>query len=50
MVTDADEFKGTVEKIKDNIQKVIVGKSDPIDSVLISILCNGHVLVEDVPG
>tara|TARA_B110000014_G_C20112522_1_gene586437 strand:- start:1367 stop:2323 length:957 start_codon:yes stop_codon:yes gene_type:complete len=50
LVTDADEFKGTVEKIKDNIQKVIVGKSDPIDSVLISILCNGHVLVEDVPG
>ncbi len=50
MVTDADEFKGAVEKIKDNIQKVIVGKSDAIDSVLISILCNGHVLVEDVPG
>jgi len=50
LVTDADEFKGAVEKIKDNIQKVIVGKSDAIDSVLISILCNGHVLVEDVPG
>ncbi|MEC7837032.1 MAG: MoxR family ATPase [Chloroflexota bacterium] len=50
MVTNANEFKGVVEKIKDNIQQVIVGKSDVIDSVLISILCNGHVLVEDVPG
>ena len=50
MVTNANEFRGVVEKIKDNIQQVIVGKSDVIDSVLISILCNGHVLVEDVPG
>ena len=50
MVTDPNEFKGVIKKIKDNIQKVIVGKSDVIDSVLISILCNGHVLVEDVPG
>lgn len=50
MVTDLNEFKGVIKKIKDNIQKVIVGKSDVIDSVLISILCNGHVLVEDVPG
>ena len=50
MVTDPNEFKGVIKKIKDNIQKVIVGKSDVIDAVLISILCNGHVLVEDVPG
>ena len=50
MVTDLYEFKGVMKKINDNIQKVIVGKSDVIDSVLISILCNGHVLVEDVPG
>ena len=50
MVTDPNEFIGVIKKIKDNIQKVIVGKSDVIDSVLISILCNGHVLVEDVPG
>lgn len=50
MLADGNEFKRVVEKIKDNIQKVIVGKSEPIDLVLISILCNGHVLIEDVPG
>lgn len=50
LVTDAIEFKSVVETIKDNIQKVIVGKSESIDLVLISILCNGHILVEDVPG
>lgn len=38
------------EKIKGNIQKVIVGKSDVIDLLLISMLCRGHILLEDVPG
>ena len=38
------------EKIKGNIQKVIVGKSDVIDLLLISLFCRGHMLLEDVPG
>lgn len=38
------------EKVKGNIQKVIVGKSNVIDLVLISLFCRGHMLVEDVPG
>ncbi|MBR2461030.1 MAG: AAA family ATPase, partial [Clostridia bacterium] len=38
------------EKIKGNIQKVIVGKSDVIDLLLISMFCRGHMLLEDVPG
>ena len=38
------------EKIKGNIQKVIVGKSNVIDLMLISLFCQGHMLVEDVPG
>ena len=50
MVTESSEFKGIIEKIKNNVQKVIVGKSDAIDLVLISILCQGHILFEDVPG
>ena len=50
MVTESSEFKGIIEKIKNNVQKVIVGKSDAIDLVLISILCQGHILLEDVPG
>lgn len=37
-------------KIKDNIQKVIVGKDNVIELILTSILCSGHVLLEDVPG
>ena len=37
-------------RLRDNIQKVIVGKSDIIDLALIAILCEGHLLLEDVPG
>ena len=37
-------------KIKDNIGKVIVGKEETIDMLLVSMLCGGHVLLEDVPG
>lgn len=38
------------QRIKGNIQKVIVGKSSSIDLLLIALFCKGHVLVEDVPG
>jgi MoxR-like ATPase len=34
----------------DNVGKVIVGKRDVVDLLLISMICQGHVLIEDVPG
>jgi MoxR-like ATPase len=37
-------------RIRQNIQQVIVGKEEVIDLCLIAILCEGHILVEDVPG
>lgn len=37
-------------RLRDNIQRVIVGKSEVIDLALIAILCEGHLLLEDVPG
>ena len=40
----------TLNNIVANAEKVIVGKRDTISMVLISLICNGHVLVEDVPG
>ncbi|MGN1410909.1 MAG: AAA family ATPase [Oscillospiraceae bacterium] len=39
-----------IEKLKSNIEEVIVGKSEIIDKVIISMLCDGHVLIQDVPG
>lgn len=37
-------------RVRENIQKVIVGKDEAIDLVLVAILCEGHILLEDVPG
>lgn len=38
------------KKIKSNVSRVIVGKEEVIDLLLVALLCEGHVLVEDVPG
>ncbi len=40
----------TSAKLRENIQKVIVGKDEIIELTLIAILCEGHLLLEDVPG
>jgi MoxR-like ATPase len=40
----------TAKRIIDNIQKVIVGKDEVIELMLVALLCEGHVLLEDVPG
>jgi len=37
-------------EIKAELSKVIVGQEDIIDSMILAIICNGHVLVEGVPG
>lgn len=39
-----------IEQIVNNISKVIVGKEEAIELMTLSLLCSGHVLVEDVPG
>ena len=37
-------------RIRENVQRVIVGKDDAIDLAIIALLCRGHILVEDAPG
>jgi MoxR-like ATPase len=37
-------------RLRENIQTVIVGKDEVIDLMLTAVLCEGHVLLEDVPG
>jgi len=37
-------------RVRENIHKVIVGKGEVIDLALVAILCEGHILLEDVPG
>ncbi len=40
----------TAARLRENIQKVIVGKDSIIDLALIAMLCEGHLLLEGVPG
>lgn len=39
-----------LKTIKENINKVMIGKSEVIDLVLTALLSGGHILLEDVPG
>ena len=49
-VKDIDEFVVKYNEFKNEIGKIIIGQSDVIQQVLISIFCNGHCLLVGVPG
>ena len=44
------DIQTTAQRVMDNINKVIVGRASAIELVLVALLCEGHVLIEDVPG
>jgi len=39
-----------VDRVKSEMKKVLVGQSQLVDRLLIGLLCNGHILLEGVPG
>src|SRR5258706_6981544 len=42
--------QSVAERIIDNVNRVIIGKRSEIRMTVIGLLCQGHVLIEDVPG
>ena len=42
--------RAVAERIIDNVKKVILGKDEAIRLGVIALMCQGHVLIEDVPG
>jgi MoxR-like ATPase len=46
-MTDIQSFGN---KLLINLEKVIVGKRQVIETIIVGLLCQGHVLIEDVPG
>ncbi len=44
------QVQQAAERVRANIGQVIVGKDAEIDLLLVALLCEGHVLIEDVPG
>jgi len=52
-MSTVDSVEWTVERaqaITDQIETVIVGKGEAVELVVVGLLCNGHVLIEDIPG
>ena len=46
----AETVKSLADRLIGNVEQVIVGKRDAIELVIIAMLCEGHLLIEDVPG
>lgn len=44
------EVQQFAQTVIDNVERVIVGKREAIEMVMVALLCEGHVLIEDVPG
>src|SRR5229473_2531791 len=44
------DLASAVQRVINNVEKVIVGKAEPVAFSLIAVICRGHVLIEDVPG
>ena len=44
------DIKNFGERVVGNLEKVMVGKHETVEMVVIGLLCQGHVLIEDVPG
>jgi len=44
------DIKKFSERVIENLEKVIVGKRGSLEMIATGLLCQGHVLIEDVPG
>lgn len=44
------EIKTTAERVLQETEKIIVGKSDKIRLIIMAVLADGHVLLDDLPG
>ncbi len=44
------DIKLVADRIVENVEKVIIGKTSEVQMTLVGLLCRGHLLIEDVPG
>lgn len=45
-----EDIQSFARRVTENVERVIVGKGEVVELLLIALLCDGHVLLEDVPG
>lgn len=44
------QIKDAGAKVRENVERVIVGKGEVVELAIVALLCEGHILIEDVPG
>src|ERR687889_2226927 len=44
------QIQESAEKVVANVERVIIGKHQEVRLALVALLCQGHLLIEDVPG
>jgi MoxR-like ATPase len=44
------EIQTAAERFTSNVDQVVIGRSESVELIFIALLCEGHVLIEDVPG
>jgi MoxR-like ATPase len=49
-ILSMEDIQKFVTPMIENVERVIVGKRSAIEFILVALLCEGHVLLEDVPG
>ncbi|GCE10238.1 AAA family ATPase [Tengunoibacter tsumagoiensis] len=49
-IRNTQSIQSAVNAVRHNIAQVIVGKEEVVDLLIVALLCEGHVLFEDVPG
>ena len=50
MALNIEIVTSLTQRVVENVEKVIVGKRQEVQLALIALLCEGHLLIEDVPG
>jgi len=50
LLSNIADLRAITDRIKENVGRVIVGKQEIVELLLVALLTEGHVLLEDVPG
>ena len=49
-MSDIEGVRELYDQVREELGKVIVGQQDTVELLLVAVLCEGHVLIEGVPG
>ncbi len=47
---ELDDYVSDIQKVREEVQKLVIGQEKTIDALIRGLICDGHVLVEGIPG